>query len=245
MALTTIEPFGINSSNSFTFANVTATGNVTGGSAATSYGVEIASGGVGTTTINGAAIASSVAPGAVNSSTGTLIITRAKGNGFGNGSVGLSSAVGVAGNQTGLTQVYEIEYGDLGQSPTSGPVFLFPSSSNVVLFYRSGTTKKTLVDASSSSGLLPSTSDVRRGISYNAGTNIGTMDVPTSASVASGVPVDNTTGTAVLTIDDISKVWDVPVSSISVSGSIGERLKNCSTVATMGQQLAQAFSNIN
>jgi len=30
MALTTIEPFGINSSNSFTFANVTATGNITG-----------------------------------------------------------------------------------------------------------------------------------------------------------------------------------------------------------------------
>ena len=30
MALTTIEPFGINSSNSFTFGNVTATGNVTG-----------------------------------------------------------------------------------------------------------------------------------------------------------------------------------------------------------------------
>jgi hypothetical protein len=30
MALTTIEPFGINSGNSFTFANVTATGNVTG-----------------------------------------------------------------------------------------------------------------------------------------------------------------------------------------------------------------------
>jgi hypothetical protein len=171
--------------------------------------------------------------------------TRAKGNGFGNGSAGLGSAVGVANNSTSsIIRVYEIEYGDLGQSPTSGPVFLFPSSSNVALFYRSGTTKKTLVDASSSSGLLPNQSDVRLGTTYNAGTNVGTMAVPASASVALGVPVDNTTGTAVLTNDNIGDIWNYPVSGISVSNSIGERLKNCSTVASMGQQLAAALNNV-
>ena len=176
---------------------------------------------------------------------GTLTATRAKGNGFGNGSAGLTSQPGVAGLQTGLCRVYEIEYGDLGQSPTSGPVFLFPSTSNVALFYRFGTTKKTLVDATSSSGLLPNNSDVRSGISYNAGNNVGTMAIPAAASVALGVSVDNTIGTAILTTGNIADIWNYPTSGISVSNSIGERLKNCSTVATMGQQLATSVSNIN
>lgn len=218
------------------------TGNVIGGS--NSAGVGVYNSGNGSITIVGVSISSSVAIGSQNFSTGTLTVTRAKGNGFGNGSVGLNSVVGVAGNQAGLTRVYEIEYGDLGQSPTSGPVFLFPASSNVALFYRSGTTKKTLVDASSSSGLLPNQSDVRAGTTYNAGTNTGTMSVPTAASVALGVNVDNTTGTAILTSGNIGDIWNYPVSGISVSNSIGERLKNCSTVATMGQQLAAALNNV-
>ena len=218
-------------------------GTATGGNSTTT-GYAVSNVSTGTVNITGTSIGGSVSAGSNNGSTGTMTITRAKGNGFGNGSIGLSSAVGVNSSQNGLTRVYEIEYGDLGQSPTSGPVFLFPSSSNVALFYRSGTTKKTLVDASSSSGLLPSASDVRRGIRYNAGTNIGTMDVPASASVALGVGVDNTIGTAILTSGNIADIWNVPVSGISVSNSIGERLKNCSTVATMGQQLSAALNNV-
>lgn len=249
---------------------VNITGNVTGGAGSNSYGAAcggastfnitgIVTGGTnlsnlpyglsltgnGVVNIFGIAIGGSAVIGAINNGNGTLNVTRAKGNGFGNGSVGLSSAVGVAGNQGGLTRVYEIEYGDLGQSPTSGPVFLFPSTSNVALFYRPNTTKKTLVDATSSSGLLPNASDVRSGISYNAGNNVGTMGVPGAASVASGVAVDNTTGTAILTTGNIPDIWNYPTSGISVSNSIGERLKNCSTVATMGQQLAASVSNIN
>jgi hypothetical protein len=200
----------------------------------------------GTINIIGAAFAGDFGIAAQNTGNNTtLIVIRAVGNGFGNGSTGKNSVVGVSSSQTGLTQVYEIEYGDLGQSPTSGPVFLIPSSTNVALFYRPSTTQKTLISGDSILNVFPNASNVRKGISFNAGNSVGTMSVPPAQSVASGVPVDNTTGTAVLTIDDISKVWDVPVSSISVSGSIGERLKNCSTVATMGQQLAQAFSNIN
>ena len=174
----------------------------------------------------------------------TTTITRVVGNGFGNGSVGITSQVALTAPQNSPVRIYEIEYGALGQSPIAGPVFLIPATSNVALFYRSGTTKKTLVSADSSSGLLPSTGDVRRGTSYNAGNNVGTMDVPASASVALGVSVDNTTGTAILTSGNIADIWNVPVSGISVSNSIGERLKNCSTVATMGQQLSAALNNV-
>lgn len=228
-----------------TGGSITVTGNITGGSGAA--GMALVANVNTAVVVVGSVIGGSGNAGitVASSSGSTITLTRAKGNGFGNGSSGLTSNVGIANNsQPSIVRVYEIEYGDLGQSPTSGPVFLFPASSNVALFYRSGTTKKTLVDASSSSGLLPNQSDVRAGTTYNAGTNTGTMSVPTAASVALGVNVDNTTGTAILTSGNIGDIWNYPVSGISVSNSIGERLKNCSTVASMGQQLAAALNNV-
>ena len=230
--------------NNSSAATVTIVGTITGGTATgTGYGAANTSS--GTLIINGTAIGGSVGIGAANTSTGTMTVTRAKGNGFGNGSTGLSSAVGVAGSQTGLTQVSEIEYGDLGQSPTSGPVFINPSTTNVSLFYRVGLGKKTLISADSVLNVFPSASDVRKGVSFNAGNSVGTMAVPPAASVASGVAVDNTIGTAFLNASDVASVWNVAVSGIGVSGSIGERLKNCSTVATMGQQLATSLTNVS
>ncbi|NBT07550.1 MAG: hypothetical protein EBS98_01990 [Chitinophagia bacterium] len=218
---------------------VNITGTVTGGGIGSAPGARNSS--TGTLNIFGIAIGGIVATGVNNESTGIVYVLRAKGNGFGNGSVGIASVVGVSANQNGSTRVSEIEYGDLGQSPTSGPIILTNSTSNVALFYRSGTTKKTLVDPANSSGLFPNASDVRNGISYNAGNIIGTMNVPAAANVALNVGVDNTTGTAVLNVSDI---WNYSVSGISVSDSIGERLKNCSTVATMGTQLVTAINNI-
>lgn len=59
--------------------------------------------------------------------------------------------------------------------------------------------------------------------------------MPTAASVAFGVPVDNTTGTAVMSPSD---VWNAATSAMTTSGSIGERLKNTATVDSTGDQLA-------
>jgi len=59
--------------------------------------------------------------------------------------------------------------------------------------------------------------------------------VPPAAAVSIGVPVDNTTGTAYLNPTDI---WNVPLASITTPNSIGERLKDASTVQTTGAQLA-------
>jgi hypothetical protein len=81
----------------------------------------------------------------------------------------------------------------------------------------------------------PIPANVRDGVSYALNTLTGTLKVPAAGSVALGVPVDNITGTAVLTP---AAVWDYATSSLTTSGSIGERLKNASTVDTTGDQLA-------
>jgi hypothetical protein len=78
-------------------------------------------------------------------------------------------------------------------------------------------------------------SDVRSGVSYASGLLTGTCNVPSANSVALGIPVDNTVGLAVLRPQDI---WNMSTLSLTAVGTIGDRLKNVSTVATVGSQLA-------
>lgn len=90
----------------------------------------------------------------------------------------------------------------------------------------------TVVDA-------PATSNVRNGVVYALGTRTGTMVVPTANKVRVGVAVDNTVGTAVLTVADVvNAVWGAMSSGLTTSGSIGERTKNSITAAALGDQLA-------
>lgn len=236
---------------------VNITGNVTGGSAGTANGAEMATaagtinitgivtGGsngsaagasittAGACTITGTAIGGTAGVGVSVTAAATVTVTRAKGNGFGNGSVGLSAAVGVSNTSQGsATRVYEIEYGDLGQSPTAGPIILVNDTSNVALFYRTSGGKKTLIDSSASAG-HPAVTNVRSGISYANGNLTGTCAVPAAGSVALGVAVDNTTGTAILTQANVE----------TALGSFASgRLSNCATIATVGQQLSDALS---
>jgi hypothetical protein len=217
-------------------------GAVSGGSSTTAYGAWNSSS--GTINITGSSTASNTSSGASNDAGGTLKVTRAVGNGWGLGSVGLTSQVGVASlAANSVTYVEEIEYGSLGQSPTSGAIRLTDVTTNRALFYRFGSTKKTLYDPANIAGVLPSVTDVRYGTSYNSGGSVGTCYVPAAGSVAFGVNVDATTGTALLTAAAVSAaVWDALTSGMATSGSIGERLKNCSTVASTGQQLSDALT---
>lgn len=83
---------------------------------------------------------------------------------------------------------------------------------------------------------FPATNNVRTGITYGPTNNLtGTCAVPPAAAVSIGVPVDNTVGTGYLNATDI---WNVPLASITTPNSIGERLKDASTVQTTGAQLA-------
>jgi hypothetical protein len=183
-------------------ATVNVTGNCTGGAVSSNA---VSNNSTGTINIYGTAIAgANGGAGANNNSTGILYVIRAKGNGYGLGSVGIVSAVGLSSNnQAAINIVRELEYGPLGMSPIGQiPVRLLPSSSNVAIFYTSTGGTKTLTDSGASAD-FPATSNVRLGTTYNLGNLTGTLAVPAAGSVALGVPVDNTTGTAVLTAANV------------------------------------------
>jgi hypothetical protein len=215
---------------------VTMTGNATGGTGG--IGAENAS--TGTLTITGSAIASSVAIGANNTSTGTLTVTRAVGNAYGIGAAGgTASVVGLASvNVASDTRAQEFEYGENGQTPTSGAVKVVSASNNKCIVELTTSAQKTLADPSDGTGQA-AIADVRSGTSYALGNLTGTCAVPAASSVAFGVPVDATTGTAALTP---AAVWDALTSGMTTSGSIGARLKNAATVDTTGQSLADALT---
>ena len=85
------------------------------------------------------------------------------------------------------------------------------------------------------------TSDVRFGIVYALGTLTGTLRMPVANQVTFGIPVDATSGNAVLTA---ASVWDYLVSNITTADSIGMRLKNVATPQTTGEQL-EAFLRLD
>jgi hypothetical protein len=241
------------------------TGNVTGGTSASGYGIWNQGAGTinltgnstggsgsqgiynqstGTCTITGQCIGGTGFPGAINVSTGTIRCTRVVGNAYGPGNTaGLAAQVGVANSGLGVIEIEELEYGTFGQSPVSGTgIRLKKLGSNVAIFnYVDAGSAKTLVDATT--GQMPAASNVRDGVSYASGALTGTCKVPAAGSVALGVPVDATTGTAYLTQSDVlAAVWGAATSSLTTAGSIGERLKNASTVASTGDQLASALT---
>jgi hypothetical protein len=219
---------------------VTLTGNATGGGSVASVAARNDS--TGTMTIVGSAIGGNNGIGASNASTGILNVKRAVGNDWGIGATGMISAVGVNSAVIGSqTRVEEFEFGALGQAPVTGAVSTPDQTTNVCLVHRLSTTKKTLIDAASVSGALPAAGDVRFGTTFNQGNTTGSLRVPAAGSVALGVLVDNTSGTAVLTP---SAVWDALTSGMTTSGSIGARLKNAATLDSTGQQLADALSPV-
>jgi len=82
----------------------------------------------------------------------------------------------------------------------------------------------------------PATSNVRFGTTYGASSELtGTLRVPTAANVLSGVLVDNTTGTLLMTP---AQFWNYLIASGFTADSIGDRLQNVATVATTGGQIA-------
>lgn len=203
--------------------SLTITGNVTGGSS-TGYGIYcINSGNIAT--INGIITGGLFAAGAFISP-GTL-----QGNCVAVGCASVGGASGVQGGSTSNCTISEAIYTDC--APTSGKV-RFKNINPKVTVIKANGTSQVLVEAGAS-GDFPITADVRGGISYASGSLTGTLAVPLPANVRKGVLTDNTVGTADLTAADF---WNTLTSTLTTSGSIGERLKNASTVQTTGDQLA-------
>jgi hypothetical protein len=193
----------------------TLTGNFTGGSNATAYGAINSV--LGTLNIVGQAIGGTAAPGAHNTSTGTISVTRAVGNGFGPGSTGLTAAAGVNNAAMGVVEFQEIEFGLRGQPPLTGTGFrLKKANTNVAVFNFCDTAgAKTLIDATQNAA-MPAASNVRGGLSYAGGAATGTLAVPLPSQVAVGVATDNTVGTAFVTGSDIATaVWGAATRTIT------------------------------
>lgn len=184
---------------------------------------------IGTINITGNAIGGSTGLAVANTSTGTLTV-----NGNAIGGTGFQAIEGV--NAAGTTLVEKIVFGANGQTATRGYI-KFKNTVNIAAetILLTDATTTNLVDINVVPNLQPAISDVRLGVTYSSGSLTGTMNVPPFNAVKAGVPVDNGVGTAALEPQD---VWNVLISGLTQSGSIGERLKNVATVETTGTQIA-------
>jgi hypothetical protein len=86
---------------------------------------------------------------------------------------------------------------------------------------------KTLYTANQLPG-VPRQNNVRKGTQYNFGLT-GSLEMPDPTTVKQGVAVDNTTGSAIFTAQDM---FNVLTQDITQSGSLGSTLKNAATVQT-------------
>ena len=207
--------------NNFSTGTVTITSsNVTGGSNATAYGVNNSS--TGPVTITGDVTASTAA-GVLNASTGTVTIT---------GRLTPTTAAFAlqCTNTTGanITLSGSLIYASNGFAPTNCAKFLMnptPTMARVRFAKNGSTTYSDFFTADNSLGQAAIT-DVRFGTVYASGALTGVAYIPSASSVAFGVPVDNTTGTATLTAADVraaigmaSANLDTQLSTISTKTS--------------------------
>jgi|694.fasta_scaffold137379_2 hypothetical protein len=169
----------------------------------------------------------------INSATSTLTI---------NGSC-QSDAIGPAIGAGSLTQITRLSGPFLlGASGNINPVQAQSwrwAPTQIPTYYEvptsGGTTKRNMFTSDNiPTANYPAPANVRSGSIYGpALENTGTLAVPAAGNVALGIPVDNTTGTAVLT-------------SANVQTALGAfssgRLNNCATVDSTGAQIQAAVS---
>lgn len=187
---------------------VVVTGNVTGSGSSPA----ISSSANMNLTVNGTVTATAAQPAISSTATGANVVVN--GN--------------LVNNINGMMAVY------------SSRLQISPAANQTWYMTTSGGADRTLYTTGlmPPSGGYPAVGDVRSGVSYGAGLYTGTCVIPAANTVALGVPVDTTFGTAVLPITVATQMWAEPVTNLTVVGSIGERLKNCATTDTTGQQIA-------
>lgn len=205
---------------------VNITGNCIGGSGGGSHCVSNT--GNGPVNITGIVTGGSVggAFGVNNTSTGQVTIV---------GDVTAANGIAVSSTSATVRISGSFIYAADGTVPVSAPRIILNTTPLAAKTRYALSGAGTYVDmfTADNTGLGPATTDVRAGVTYSG--MIGTLAVPLPSQVSVGVPIDNTVGTAALTPSDI---WNTLASSMTTSGSIGERLKNCATTQSTGDQLA-------
>lgn len=193
---------------------VTITGNVTGGPSR--WGMYGASGASGTITIGGRAVGGALAAfggiGVAGANSLTILVDTACG-GTVLGAVGISNL--------GTTPVYvkSLDWQTSEHTPTYGLIRFVPTAlKNINVVTATGLASylpEPLVCD------FPAITDVRSGVVFGHATLTGTCAVPGAASVATGVPVDNTTGTSIISMADpamVALLADVAIIKTNTEG---------------------------
>jgi hypothetical protein len=260
-ASTTSTGRGINQTSGA--GSITITGNVTGGVGAGANGIQ--TGGAVVVNVFGIAQANqSTGQGIlVNSALSTAHVTIARGS----TSVINTTAAGIFNNFSGLATYENIEYTELGGVPIGGNCRMRPTGSNYVRILREDGTFYTFslssadfppqtdvrngvnFDNGNLTGTchVPQANQVSVGIPVDntVGTAVLTATDLVNALNAQTTDINNHTTSEVSSIGGgggggvtAGDIWNHPINGINTAGSIGERLKNCSTVQTTGDQIA-------
>ena len=169
---------------------------------------------------------------ALSTITDAVITSTTNGLIYVNGPISSSiSANGVASTSTTATNLFSGPFYNTG---SFNAVYAYrmqiidPASTSWRFDTETAGGSKTLYTSNQLPG-VPRQNNVRKGVQYNFGLT-GSLEMPDPTTVKSGVPVDNTTGSAILTAQDM---FDVLTQDITQTGSIGETLDNVSTVQTV------------
>jgi hypothetical protein len=177
---------------------------------------------VGTINVNGTNVGRAIS----NASTGTIVWNgelTALNDSPAITSTSAGSTVRASGNfifsANGTVPIYAPKF-ILGTTPTAAKT----------QYALNGTGTYVNMFTADNTGLAPAVTDVRSGVVYGSAT--GVLAVPAANSVAFGVPVDNTTGTAVLTLANVQ-------SALTAQGLTTARAGNLDNLdATVSSRLA-------
>lgn len=205
---------------------VTVTGNVYAGAAISSfYGINNFSTGI--VNITGNVYASGSTPGVFSSTAGTINIIGS-----------LYASANTNALQSTSTTAKNILSGPFINSGSRNAIYcynvqLYKDATTSYVIQKTGSiTPITLYSEDQIPG-MPLRTNVRNGITYGITNELtGSMAVPNPQSVAYGVDIDNTTGSAITKPEDL---WNTLTSTLIVSNSIGERLSNSATVETTSE----------
>jgi hypothetical protein len=213
--------FGINNTSAGT---VNVTGNTIGGTSTTSHGINNAS--IGTVNVTGNITAGTSTGTGINSTTAGII------NVIGQLQAS-TTANAVSSTSTTATNIFS---GPFINSGSRNAIYCYNVQmyKNAVTSYQIGVSGSnntiTLLSENQTTG-MPAATNVRSGITYGpTNTLTGQMAVPHPNSVSYGVQVDTTTGSAIVKPEDI---WNIPLTLLTSSNSIGQLLASSTTSASM------------
>ena len=202
--------------------SINISGSVSGGTVASCHGINSTS--IGTIIVTGSVRAGTTGTnGIISSTAGTIAVY---------GPISSSiSANGVASTGTTATNLFTGPFYNTG---SFNAVYAYrmqiidPASTSWRFDTEVAGGSKTLYTSNQLPG-VPRQTNVRKGTTYNFGLT-GSLEMPDPTTVKSGVAVDNTVGSAILTAQDM---FDVLTQDITQTGSIGKTLDNVSTVQTV------------